>query len=183
MTPDRLRSLKDLLGRLRSPVMVIGGLAVAVRGRPRMTRDADITVGFDKSELPRVLEAAAAAGFSSRIDEPETFVAKTGVLPLARASDGWEVDLIFAGSPYEHEAITRATAEDLQGVTLPVISAEDLVIHKVVAGRPRDMDDASAIVARQGAKLDRTLVLEFLVGLAEAVADDDLRRRAEQLLG
>jgi hypothetical protein len=162
--------------------MVIGGLAVAVRGRPRMTRDADVTVGLEPSELPRVLEAARAAGFSPRTEEPGSFVAKTGVLPLARTSDGWEVDLIFAGSPYEHEAIARATVEDLQGVTLPVISAEDLVIHKVVAGRGRDLDDAEVILARQGARFDRPLVLEFLLGLAQAVADDDLRRRAEALL-
>lgn len=183
MTPDRLASLAELLDRLGSPAMVIGGLAVAVRGRPRMTRDADVTVGLDKSEFARVVAAAQEVGFAPRPADPGAFVAETGVLPLAREIDGWEVDLIFAGSPYEHEAIARASRKELHGVSLPVISAEDLVIHKLVAGRPRDIDDAEAVVARQGERLDRVFVRELLSGLAEALADDDLRRRAERLLG
>jgi hypothetical protein len=183
VTPDRLASLAELLDRLGSPAMVIGGLAVAVRGRPRMTRDADVTIGLDKSELPQVLAAVGDTGFAPRTADPESFVAETGVLPLSRRSDGWEVDLIFAGSPYEHEAIARASRQELQGVSLPVISAEDLVIHKLVAGRPRDIDDAEAVIARQGERFDRAFVRELLSGLAEALADDDLRRRAERLLG
>jgi len=139
--------------------------------------------GLDRSEVARVVALADEVGFAPRPAEPDAFVAETGVLPLARESDGWEVDLVFAGSPYEHEAIGRASIVELEGVALPVIAAEDLVIHKLVAGRPRDVDDAAGVVARQGAAFGRARVLGFLLDLAEAVADEDLRRRAEQLLG
>jgi hypothetical protein len=70
----------------------------------------------------------------------------------------------------------------LGGVDLPVISAADLVIHKILAGRPRDMEDAESIALRQGERLDRRFVRATLLELAAFLADDDLRRRVEEIL-
>jgi len=43
------------------PFMLIGGQAVLLHGRPRLTEDIDITLGVDPAELPLVLEACADA--------------------------------------------------------------------------------------------------------------------------
>ena len=110
-------------------------------------------------------------------------MSETGVLPLQRVEDGWEVDLIFGGSPYELEAVARAGKDELHGVVLPIISAEDLLVHKLLAGRPKDIEDAASVVVRQGAKLDKNFVLRIVFELADALADDDLRRRAVSILG
>lgn len=183
MTPDRLADLRELLAALDVPAMVIGGLAVAVRGRPRMTLDADVTIAADPANLPQILETAASCGFEPRVSDPPAFVQQTRVLPLQRRADGWEVDLVFAGSLYEEEAIGRATLESLGTVTLPVIGAEDLVIHKLLAGRPRDLEDAASVLERQGDEVDRDWVRRLLLELARALADDELARRTRQLLG
>lgn len=162
--------------------MVIGGLAVSVHGRPRMTMDADVTLALDTSELARVLDAAGRCGFAPRAEEPGAFVRRTRVLPLCRLQDGWEVDLVFAGSPYELDAVGRASTVVLGGVELPVVSAADLLIHKILAGRPRDVEDAISVVVRQGDRLDREFVRTVLYELASFLADDDLRRRVDEVL-
>jgi hypothetical protein len=182
MTPERFAALAALLERLGAPAMVIGGVAVSIHGRPRMTLDADVTIALDVAELPRILEAAAACGFSPRVESPREFAETTRVLPLALDRDGWEVDLVFAGTPYELEAIARAATVSVGGVRLPVVSAADLVIHKILAGRPRDVEDAESIVLRQGDRVDRAFVRETLLGVASFLADDDLRRRVEEIL-
>ncbi len=182
MSPERLRSLAGLLRDIGSPAMIIGGLAVSVHGRPRTTLDADVTISLDIGELPRVVAAASRCGFTPRIEDPEPFVRRTRVLPLRRVEDGWDVDLVFAGSPYELEAIGRARSVAIGGSDLPVISPEDLLIHKILAGRPRDVEDAASVVLRQGDRLDRRMVLGVLSELASFLADDDLRRRAEEVL-
>ena len=182
MTPERFAALASLLGRLGAPAMVIGGVAVSIHGRPRMTLDADVTIALDVAELPRILEAVDACGFSPRVASPREFTEATRVLPLRSVRDGWDVDLIFAGTPYELEAISRANVTSLGGVDLPVVSAADLLIHKILAGRPRDMEDAESIALRQGDRVDRCFVRGTLLELAAFLADDDLRRRIEEIL-
>jgi hypothetical protein len=45
--------------------------------------------------------------------------------------------------------------------------AEDLLVHKVFAGRERDWLDVEGIVSRQGGSLDRDLVVRELTPLLE----------------
>jgi hypothetical protein len=182
MTPERFAALASLLDRVGAPAMIVGGVAVSVHGRPRMTLDADVTIALDVADLPRVLEAATACGFSPRVESPREFTEATRVLPLRLTRDRWELDLIFAGTPYELEAIARAASTPLGGVDLPIISAADLLVHKILAGRPRDLEDAESIVLRQGGKLDRRFVRDTLLELAAFLADDDLRRRVDAIL-
>jgi len=180
MTPDLAR-LRRLVETLEWPTMVIGGLAVAARGRPRMTADADITIAMPEGAEEDLVRRCLAAGFRPLPEEPLDFVRARRVLPL-QADDGTRVDAIVAGSPYEIEAIGRSTDVAVQGVTLRMACAEDVVIHKVVAGRERDIEDARSVVQRSGASFDPGLVRRVIVPLAEAIADDDLRRRMEDVL-
>jgi len=56
--------------------------------------------------------------------------------------------------PYERQAIDRAIHVDLSGVPVPFASAEDLILHKLFAGRPRDIEDAAGVVMIKGDSLD-----------------------------
>ena len=64
------------------------------------------------------------------------------------------IDFIFSSLPYERQAIDRAIDVDLSGVPVPFASAEDLILHKLFAGRPRDIEDASGVVVIKGDSLD-----------------------------
>ena len=69
------------------------------------------------------------------------------VLPCSSQA-GPRVDLIFSFTPYEQQAIQRATAVRIGGTLVKYASLEDLIIHKVFAGRPRDLEDARLILLR-----------------------------------
>jgi hypothetical protein len=49
------------------------------------------------------------------------------------------VDLIIAGTPYQSLAIERAVDH--------VLTVEDVLVHKLIAWRPRDQDDVRSILS------------------------------------
>jgi hypothetical protein len=75
-----------------------------------------------------------------------------------------------------------APAMVIGGVALPIISATDLLNHKILAGRPRDMEDAESIALRQGDRVDRRFVRGTLLERAALLDDDDVRRRVDEIL-
>ena len=156
-TPDFAGLLASITRELEArgiPFLVIGGQAVLLHGRPRLTEDIDLTLGVDPSSLPRVLEACASLGLTPLPTDVERFVGETFVLPARHSETRVRVDFIFSTTPYEQQAIRRAVRVTLHGTGVPFASAEDLLIHKLFAGRPRDVEDALGVVRRKSAELD-----------------------------
>jgi hypothetical protein len=58
-------------------------------------------------------------------------------------------------------------------------SAEDLIIHKAVAGRPQDLRDIEGVVYRQGPALDAEYVRRWLRAFAEVLEQPELPDRFE----
>lgn len=129
------------------PYMVIGGQAVLLYGEPRLTKDIDITLGVDLDHLPAVTSLARGIDLKPLV-EPESFTRQTMVLPCSDPSTGIRVDFIFSFTPYEQEAMNRVRKVKLGDAEVRFASVEDLVIHKVVAGRPRDLEDVKTVLAK-----------------------------------
>ena len=129
--------------------MIIGGQAVLLHGEPRLTRDIDVTLDCDTSELARILAVTGAADLHPAVGEIEPFVRKTNVLPVTDRTTGIRVDLIFSFTPYEKVAIRRSIAVRLGDTSIHFASIEDLIIHKLVAGRPRDLEDVRGVLGRR----------------------------------
>jgi hypothetical protein len=171
MYQDLLARLARALDTARIPYMVIGGQAVLLHGEPRLTRDVDVTLGVDAGELKHVLATVTDAGFPAAIEDPERFVHDTNVLPLLDAPSAIRVDLIFSFSPYEAEAIARAVTVVFDRVPVRFAAVEDLLIHKMVAGRPRDIEDVAGILRRKPT-LDLEYLLKWLVSFREVLNRD-----------
>lgn len=145
-------ALAEVAGRLEErglPYMVIGGMANLQWGEPRTTQDLDITVAVEDSDL---IQAAGELG-SILVDHAPEFLARTRVLPIA-LREGTRVDLIVATLPYEIEAIRRARPVPIGDRTISVCSPEDLVLHKILSERPKDLTDVVGILRRQGDAID-----------------------------
>ncbi len=134
------------LERANIPYMVIGGQAVLLYGEPRLTRDIDLTLGADVDRLDDVLAVARSCGLETLVDS--AFVRQTMVLPCRDPASGIRVDLVFSYSPYEREAVARSRPVPLGAAQVRFATVEDLVIHKVVAGRARDLEDVRGILLR-----------------------------------
>lgn len=136
------------------PFMLIGGQAVLLHGEPRLTLDVDVTLGVSPEALGSVLTACDAMGVDPLPEKVEEFVRETYVLPVADPATRIRIDLIFSTTPFEAAAIDRAVEIEVSGERVPFATAEDLIIHKLFAGRPRDLEDVEGIVRRQGSALD-----------------------------
>ena len=156
-----LRKLSGGLAAAGIPYMVIGGQAVLLHGQPRATLDIDITLGVDVEAFGQVLDASGKIGLDPIPEAPEAFARRTMVLPAKDRDSGIRVDFIFSFLSYERQAIERAVTVAIDGVSVRFASVEDLVIHKMFAGRPRDIEDVRGILIRHP-ECDREYVERWL---------------------
>lgn len=143
------------------PYMVIGGQAVLLYGEPRLTRDIDITMGISPDGLDKVNKIIPIIGLKSLVEKEKEFVERNMVLPTIDKKSGIRVDFIFSFSPYERQAIERAKDIKLGRSLVRFASLEDLVIHKVIAGRARDLEDVKSILLKNS-KYDLVYIEKWL---------------------
>jgi predicted nucleotidyltransferase len=145
------RLLKKIALQLKKasiPYMVIGGQAVLLYGEPRLTRDIDITLRIGVDGLDRVKRILSAIGLRGLVRKEKEFVERNMVLPAIDKRSGIRVDFIFSFSLYEQQAIERAKEIKLGRTSVRFASLEDVVIHKVIAGRARDLEDVRSILLK-----------------------------------
>ncbi len=172
MSADLISRLAAALDERGIPYMVIGGQAVLLYGEPRLTRDIDITLGITPDDLAHILDLVADLSLRVLVREVQTFVKKTWVLPVYHEESGMRVDFIFSWSPYEREAIQRANVQEVRGYPVRFARPEDVIIHKVLAGRPRDLEDIRSILRKQ--QVDHAYIRAWLKQFGEATASDFL---------
>lgn len=159
---------------------IIGGIAVQRWGQPRLTRDVDLTVMLPPGREEATLQEIVAA-FPPRIGDGVAFALEHRVLPID-VPGGSEADLSLGLPGYEEHVIARAVPYDLgDGREVRLCSAEDLIIHKALAGRPQDVLDIEGVVARQGAALDIAYVRQWLADLARLADDPEVTARFERI--
>jgi hypothetical protein len=134
-------SVRRVLDQLGASWAVAGALAaLEYRATKRTTTDLDILVAWH----PELVQELITAGFDVRIfeDDSEPHLLRTRSAICA-------VDFIIAGTPYQHLAIERAHDH--------VLTVEDVLVHKLIAWRPRDRDDVRSILST-GLAFDREYV-------------------------
>jgi Nucleotidyltransferase of unknown function (DUF6036) len=143
-----LERISLALEDLRIPYLVIGGQAVLLYGEPRLTRVIDITLGAGPDRLPAILGLMQSWGWTILTNSPAEFVERTMVLPCLEPASGVRVDFIFSSSAFEKQAMDHAQRVVVGKAAVRFASVEDLIIHKLVAGRPRDLEDVNGILLR-----------------------------------
>jgi hypothetical protein len=167
--------LSDALARLRAGWYVFGAQAVLHWGRPRFTTDIDVTAQLGPTDTGRLIASMGEAGFALRVEGTKAFIEQTQVVPFLHTASQWPLDLVLGGPGLEEEFLERAvTVEVAPGLLVRVISAEDLIVTKVLAGRSKDLDDVRGILVAQGASLDVNAIRVTLAMLEEALGVSDL---------
>lgn len=170
--------MHTFFSELGVPCAIIGGMAVQHWGEPRFTQDVDVTVAAPLDDLEGFVRAIVAR-FPSRVEDPVAFARRTRVV-LVQASNGCGIDISLALPGYEDEVMRRAVDYELEpGKIVRMCSAEDLIIHKAVAGRPRDVQDIEGIVYRQRDALDAAYIRLWLSEFAAALENPELPERFE----
>ena len=141
MFENLLKKIAQELITQNIPYMVIGGQAVLLYGEPRLTKDIDITLGIGIDGLDEIQNISVKLELKPLVENAEEFVKETMVYPVLDEKNGIRVDFIFSFSPYEKQAIEKAQSLKLGEIDIKFASLEDVVIHKIIAGRARDLED------------------------------------------
>ena len=169
-----LADLADALRRLDVPWYLFGARAAILHGVARLTADVDVTVRLPATTSAEMLATGLEAhGFVQRVTAPD-FMARTRVVPFVHTATSLPLDVVLAGPGLEELFLSRAVQVEVEGMQVPVASAEDIVVMKVLAGRPKDVDDVIAIVAAQERTLDFGYVRGTLDTLERAIGQSDL---------
>jgi Nucleotidyl transferase of unknown function (DUF2204) len=178
---EALAALSRAMNRLDRPWMVIGGLAVIIHGAPRSTLDADVTVTGIGLAVEDLLAALTAEGFAMRVANALDLARKAHVLIVRHEGSDIPVDISLAWLPFEHEALGRAKTREFAGVELPFVQPEDLLVYKLVAARPRDLDDAERLLLLHGTTMDLARVERLVDAFCEVLEDDSRRQQLADL--
>ena len=132
MQPADREEIRDLLKRTAValkgggvPFALCGGYAAWVRGAPEPDHDADFLV--PAAEAERAAKVLADAGLEV-VDPPEDWLTKV-------VSGGSFVDVLWrtCGHPVETDLIERAETMSVLSVHMPVLTATDTLVTKLMA--------------------------------------------------
>ena len=155
---------------------LIGGQATSLRGEERVTADIDIVLAADVERALSLLGKLPHSDFKPLFDDVSDVVQRAFILPLRHRMTNIKVDLAIGLSGFERQTVARAELLDVAGCRLPVATAEDLILMKVLAGRPRDEQDLRGLVIAQGANIDWDYCESTATELGEALATDLVSR-------
>ncbi|MCS6935952.1 MAG: nucleotidyltransferase [Candidatus Bipolaricaulota bacterium] len=180
MTPlQAAAEIAEFLEQQGIAYVLLGGLAVQYWGEPRTTRDVDVTVLVPQEQQERFF-AEILARFRPRLPDALDFARRHRVL-LVETQHGVPVDISLGIPGYEEEVMRRAISVSLSGLpAIRLISAEDLIIHKCVAGRARDREDIENILIRQQLKLDLAYIRQWLRDFSPLVDTHDVQAIFEE---
>jgi hypothetical protein len=178
----------DLLARVGAALeplgirwYLFGAQAAILHGASRLTADVDITVDAGNRPTADLVRALVQQGLELRVAAADGFVERTRVLPLVHTDSRMPVDVVLAGPGLEELFFQRVEVRVVEGVRIPVIAPDDLVAMKILAGRPKDIEDAVAVLRAQGA-LDIVRARETLGLLERALDRRDLLPLLEQAI-
>jgi hypothetical protein len=152
---EALDLLIESLARQSVTYALIGGIAVRAYAVPRNTQDVDAMLSVGTDDLPQFFRQLAHDGFE--IPEPylRGWLDRVQGMPVAKvkvylSGHGIDVDLFPVESAFQQSVIMRRVQVDVNGRQISIASAEDLVLLKLVAARPRDLLDVADILFISG---------------------------------
>jgi len=159
-----LEALWAAIEPLGLPMAVMGGLALSTWKHVRATQDVDLLIDLVDSAPEDILRCTIDHGFRAKRTPPVAPLGPFQVLQLefepAESYVDVQVDLLLVDSEYHTRALERRVRVQLPNVSsdIFVVSCEDLIIHKLLAGRVIDRADSAALLRANRDGLDMQYV-------------------------
>jgi hypothetical protein len=175
-----LRSLLAFLAREQVDYMLLGGMAIRTLAIPRPTYDLDLQLVTGEADSKAFALRSAQEGYS--VDEPHLRGFVDHLRGLSKismsvpAGDRWvPVDVFLSGSDYQRAAFARRRRHDTDLGPLWLVSPEDLLLHKLIANRPRDRADIADLLLVTG-PMDEAYLREWAARLGVSERLEEARR-------
>lgn len=138
--------------------VVAGGLAVNLYGIPRMTYDIDLMLDLEDDNLRKFLRLLKSWGFRPRAPvgimdfaikgKREDWIKNKNMRAFTLINPAWaisEIDILIA-APFDFSrALKRAGRIELNDISVPVLSINDLIRMKIGTGRSHDEADVNLL--------------------------------------
>jgi hypothetical protein len=124
--------------------LLVGAYAMAAHGYPRATGDIDIWVEPSPDNSQRVYQALAAFGAPLRELDETTFVKLGIVFQIGVSPRRIDIMSAVSGVGFE-EAYQHRQMVEIEGLSVPILSYDDLIKNKRATGRDKDRLDAKRL--------------------------------------
>ncbi len=179
---EQLEFVKLIASRLDSadiPYMMTGSMAMAIYSIPRMTRDVDLVVEVKPADVAKIV------GLFSK----DCYIDQESVREAVRAHgmfniihNDWVIKadfIIRKNEDYRREEFARRKTMDIEGVVVSVVTAEDLILSKLVWGK-QSRSELQLNDVRQMTSAVSELDWKYMQKWAAVLGVDDLLRKAEE---
>jgi hypothetical protein len=136
--------LETLEARGARPAL-IGGMALAAHGVGRATQDFDILVLDEGLLTPPPWDAVRDSGAEVEIRRGDAEDPLAGVIRISKGGEAC-VDVVVGKRPWQTGILDRRKTLRLDGLSVPVVEAADLVLLKLDAGGPQDRLDIQLLL-------------------------------------
>jgi predicted nucleotidyltransferase len=152
---DALREIVESFDRLKLDYAIMGGIAVRVHGIARPTQDLDLMVALSPDHVATLFDVIEELGYTVPEHYRSGSVDRVAGMPIVKmrrclVEHGLDVDVFLVDSAFQEEVLRRARFVQLDGFNARVISPEDLILLKLIAGRHRDLGDVLDVLFMQG---------------------------------
>ncbi len=167
-TLDRILTVLAPLGH---PIALMGGISLAAWNYIRATRDVDLLIAVDLSDVDLVMETLVSQGFRPKKSPPIITVGDHRFLQLLYTppDEFYDVqfDLLLAESELQRTAMTRRVQRNVPGIhqLVDVLHCDDLILFKLIAGRMIDRADAAMLVRENRDAIDFSYLRRWLTRL------------------
>lgn len=128
--------------------LLVGAYAMGAHGYPRATGDIDIWVEPSSDNSSRVYHALADCGAPLDEINETTFVKPGIVFQIGVAPRRIDMISSISGVDFDQAYRRRQTVE-IDGLSVPILSQEDLIKNKRATGRDKDRLDADRLEKRK----------------------------------
>jgi hypothetical protein len=158
---DVIHWLEGLFARLRIRRSYGGAIAYNYYGPPRLTQDIDVLAQIPALTVPAFVEGLAASDCLHGDREPRPIELRPVLDDLRSQAHlvvflcyGIRVELFAPWHPFHYRVLERSPERDLEGRTIPIHAAEDLILFKKIFDRPKDWTDIKAMLLAHKGALD-----------------------------
>lgn len=169
---ERIVLVAKTLARRRIAFAFGGALALAYHAEPRATIDIDLNVFVGVDQTSRVLRALRSLAIAAGPREEKAIRAEG----QARLSwDRYLLDVFFAVHPFHDSCAKRVRDVSFGDQEIPILSAEDLVVFKLLFNRPKDWLDIEQVLFAQAGHFDVGYVEHWVGQLIDKADERRLR--------
>jgi hypothetical protein len=142
------------------PLAIMGGVAVSIWRHARATKDVDLLVGLKADDVNQLMPQLFRAGIHPKRLPPVIEIDDVHIVPLTCQPTETlldiRIDLLLAESQFQQQALERAIPAELDppNQAIRVLTCEDLILFKLLAGRVIDRADAAFLLRENREELD-----------------------------